>query len=310
MQVTSAESNALSVSSYLGLPALIITALVKDSPIADKIKHDLKSRGMDYVGPEIDPGGPWGFRHQINMTDTGYGLRGPRVHNDRGGEVARGIDVKDFDMDEIFGARGVKILHMSGLFAALSEQTGAFCLACARAAKKYGTLISFDLNYRASMWEGRTEELTRLFDEIQGVADIMSGIYVPGAEGKDWAVVKDMTEKVVERYQSRYSASVYLVTHRKIEDANNHIFGGMLKAFGEWSQVEPRRISVIDRIGSGDAFVGGMLYGILRGWTPDRWQYFGWASGVTAAGMLCDHVKPMDEESIWQVWSGNAAVTR
>jgi 2-dehydro-3-deoxygluconokinase len=310
MQVTSAESNALSVSSYLGMPSLIITSFVKESPIADKIRHDLKSRGMDFVGPEIDSGGPWGFRHQINMTDTGYGLRGPRVHNDRGGEVARGINVKDFDLDEIFGSWGVKILHMSGLFAALSKQTGEFCLACARAAKKYNTLISFDINYRASMWKDRTQELTRLFDEIRDMTDIMSGIYVPGAQDKDWPTAMDMTKQAIESYRSRCPASVYLATHREIEDTNNHIFGGILNACGQWHYVEPKRISVIDRIGSGDAFVGGVLYGVLRGWTPDKWLRFGWASGVTAAGMLSDHIKPMDEESIWQVWQGNAAVTR
>ena len=87
MEVTSAESNVASVSSYLGLPVKVLTAFVKDSPISRMIKDDLAARHMDYEGREVDQGGPWGYRHQINLADTGYGSRGPRVHNDRAGEV-------------------------------------------------------------------------------------------------------------------------------------------------------------------------------------------------------------------------------
>jgi len=88
MQATSAESNVLSVSAGLGLPTKVLTAFVKDSPIAAFIKGDLRRRGVDYEGKEFAQGGPWGYRHQFNIADTGYGMRGPRVHNDRAGEVA------------------------------------------------------------------------------------------------------------------------------------------------------------------------------------------------------------------------------
>jgi len=101
MDVTSAESNVGSTSSYLGLPVKILTAFVKGSPIARKIKDNLAGRHMDYEGPELDQGNPWGFRHQINIADSGFGSRGPRVHNDRAGEVGRTLNVKDFDLDRI-----------------------------------------------------------------------------------------------------------------------------------------------------------------------------------------------------------------
>jgi 2-dehydro-3-deoxygluconokinase len=91
MQVTSAESNVASVSSYLGLPVKVLTAFVKDSPISTLIKNDLRSRGMDFEGKEAEQGGPWGYRHQFNIADSGFGSRGPRVHNDRAGEVGRTI---------------------------------------------------------------------------------------------------------------------------------------------------------------------------------------------------------------------------
>ena len=175
LQATSAETNVASVSSYLGLPVKVLTAFVKDSPFAAFIKSNLRSRGMDFEGPEVPQGGPWGYRHQINIADSGYGSRGPRVWNDRAGEVGRTLNVKDFDLDRIFGQEGVQIVHLSGLIAALSPDTSRFCLEIARAAKKYGTRISFDLNYRASFWKGREQELHDIFSEICSVSDILIG---------------------------------------------------------------------------------------------------------------------------------------
>src|SRR5690554_6030159 len=175
MQATSAETNVASVSAYLGLPVKVLTAFVKGSPIAQFIKNNLGSRHMEYEGPEVEQGGPWGYRHQFNIADSGYGTRGPRVHNDRAGEVGRTLDVKDFDLERIFGDEGVQIVHLSGLIAALSPETGNFCLELARAAKKHGTRISFDLNHRATFWKGREKELREIFTEIASVTDILIG---------------------------------------------------------------------------------------------------------------------------------------
>jgi len=87
---------------------------------------------MEYEGPEVPQGGPWGYRHQFNIADSGFGLRGPRVLNDRAGEVGRTLNVKDFDLERIFGKEGVQIVHLSGLIAALSPETSNFCLEIAR----------------------------------------------------------------------------------------------------------------------------------------------------------------------------------
>ncbi len=98
MQATSAETNVASISSYLGLPVKVLTTFVKDSPIAKFIKSNLKTRYMDFEGKDVEQGGPWGYRHQFNIADSGFGSRGPRVHNDRAGEVGRTLNVKDFDL--------------------------------------------------------------------------------------------------------------------------------------------------------------------------------------------------------------------
>ncbi len=133
------KSNVASISSFLGLPVKVLTTFVKESPIARMIKDNLSGRHMAYEGVEVDQGGPWGYRHQFNIADSGYGSRGPRVHNDRAGEVGRTLNVKDFDLERLFGKEGVQILHLSGLIAALSPETSNFCLELARAAKKHGT---------------------------------------------------------------------------------------------------------------------------------------------------------------------------
>ena len=140
MQATSAETNVASISSYLGLPVKVLTTFVKDSPIAQFIKSDLRARGMEFEGREVEQGGPWGYRHQFNIADSGYGARGPRVLNDRAGEVGRTLSLDDFDLERLFGTDGVCVLHLSGLICALSPETGKFCLELAKTAKKDGNV--------------------------------------------------------------------------------------------------------------------------------------------------------------------------
>ena len=321
MQVTSAETNVASVVSYLGLPVKVLTAFVKDSPVARMIKDNLASRHMDYEGPELEQVGPWGFRHQFNLADSGYGSRGPRVQNDRAGEVGRQLDVKYFDLDRIFGQEGVQMVHLSGLIAALSPETSKFCLEIARAAKKYGTKVSFDLNFRASFWKGREEELSAIFAEIAGVADVLIGneedfqlclkIQGPEAGGKAIAEKIENFKEMVERVKAAYpNATAFATTLRQVLNANTHLWGAISNVNGEWQVIEPREIRVLDRIGGGDGFVGGYLYSILRGWEPEKWAQFGWATGALATTHLTDYAQPADEEQVWSIWNGNARVKR
>ena len=321
MQATSAETNVASVASFLGLPVKVLTTFVKDSPIARFIKDNLAGRHMAYEGKEVKQGGPWGYRHQFNIADSGYGSRGPRVHNDRAGEVGRTLNVKDFDLDRIFGKEGVQIVHLSGLIAALSPETSQFCLELARAAKKYGTRISFDLNYRASFWKGREKELAGVFAEIAGVADILVGneedfqlclgIEGPEAGGKGLAAKIEGFKGMINRVKKAYpKASVFATTLREVASANRHLWGAIMAEGKNWHVVEPREITVLDRIGGGDGFVGGMLYAILKGWEPEKWIQFGWASGALATTMMTDYAQPADEEQVWTIWEGNARVKR
>jgi len=310
-----------SVSSFLGLPVKVLTAFVKGSPIARFIQDDLAGRHIDYEGPEVDQGGPWGYRHQFNIADSGSGSRGPRVHNDRAGEVGRTLNAADFDLDRIFGEEGVQIVHLSGLIGALSPETSRFCLEVARAAKKHGTSVSFDLNYRASFWKGREAELSEIFAEIAAGADVLVGneedfqlclgIKGPEAGGKDLAAKIEGFKGMIDRVKKAYpNAGVFATTLREVVSANCHMWGAIMRVGDEWQVVEPRQITVLDRIGGGDGFVGGMLYAILRGWEPEKWIQFGWATGALATTMFTDYGQPADEEQVWSIWEGNARVRR
>lgn len=321
MQATSAESNVLNVSASLGLRTRVLTAFVAGSPIASFIKGELRRRNIGYEGPEVEQGGPWGYRHQFNIADTGFGMRGPRVHNDRAGEVGRTLKAEDFDLERIFVTDGVRMMHISGLFAALSPETGKLCLELSKYAHDNGTKISFDLNYRASFWKGREEELRHIFSEIASRADILIGneedfqlalgIEGPEAGGKDLAGKIDSFKEMIRRVKEAYpNANYFATTLRQVINVNAHIWGAILYADGNWYVEEPREIPVLDRIGGGDGFSGGLLYGVLNGWEPENCLQFGWATGVMAASSLNDYAEPADEKQVWDIYKGNARVQR
>ena len=321
LQATSAETNVLNVSSSLGRPCLAMTRFVEGSPIAAFIKSQLRARNIAFEGPEVPQGGPWGYRHQFNIADSGFGLRAPRVWNDRTGEVGRTICPEDFDLDRIFGVEGVGILHLSGLIAAMSRETTGTCMKLAEVAKANGTLVSFDLNYRATFWKGREEELRSAFHSIASMADILIGneedfqlslgFTGPEAGGKNLSAKIENFKTMIAQVQEKYPNAVACATTlRQVVSANEHLWGAILCTDGKWYMEDPREIPVMDRIGGGDGFSGGLLYGVLNGWEPEKWLQFGWATGVLAASSLNDYAEPADEKQVWDVYKGNARVQR
>ena len=106
------------------------------------------------------------------------------------------------------------------------------------------------------------------------------------------------------------NAQMFATTLRQVISANEHLWGAIVLAGDEWYVEEPREIQVMDRIGGGDGFSGGLLYGVLNGWEPEKCLQFGWASGVLAASSLNDYAEPADEKQVWDIYKGNARVQR
>ncbi len=116
---------------------------------------------------------------------------------------------------------------------------------------------------------------------------------------------------MILRVQASYpNATTYATTLRQVLSANEHMWGAILYAGGQWYVEEPREIHVYDRIGGGDGFVSGLLYAILKGWDCQKWLQFGWASGALATTMIGDYATPVDEDQVFSIYQGNARVKR
>jgi 2-dehydro-3-deoxygluconokinase len=227
----------------------------------------------------------------------------------------------DFDLDRIFAKEGAEIVHLSELIAALPPKTCQFCLDIARIAKENGSLISFDLNPRASFWKGREKELSAAFAEIASRSDILigneedfqlcRGIKDSEAGGKGLDDKIGSFKEMIGRVRKAYpNAPWFGTTLREVISANSHMWGALATDGREREIIKPREIGVIDRIGGGDGFVGGMFYGILKGWDVKKCARFGWVGGALAATMLTDYAQPADEDQLWSIWNGSARVKR
>lgn len=177
------------------------------------------------------------------------------------------------------------------------------------------------LNYRASFWVNREKELREIFSEIACLSDILVGneedfqlalgIEGPEAGGKGLEKKIDGFKNMIGRVKEAYpDVLVFATTLREVVNANTHMWGAVMLEGNNWNVVEPREIEVYDRIGGGDGFVGGLLYGILRGWESGKWLQFGWATGALAATLETDYAQPLSEDQVWSIYAGNARVKR
>ena len=244
LQATSAESNVLNIASSLGHECLVLTKFVKGSPVADFIKRQLRARNIRFEGLDVEQGGPWGYRHQFNIADSGFGLRAPRVWNDRAGEVGRTLSIEDFDVDRIFGQEGVAILHLSGLIAAMSHETTECCLALAKAAKQYGTLVSLRPQLPRHVLEGprggtrpRRSMKSRRWPTCSSATRRTSSSALASKAPKQAAKTssskiesfKAMISQVKQKYPN---AQMFATTLRQVISANEHLWGAIVLADG------------------------------------------------------------------------------
>lgn len=235
-------------------------------------------------------------RNGLNFTERGFGIRGAVGISDRGHTAASQLKPGDFDWDHIFGQLGVRWLHTGGIFAALSDTTPAVVLEAVQAARKHGTIVSYDLNYRPSLWKSiggkhRAQQVNR---EIAQYVDVMLGneedftaclgFEVPGAH-------EDLSSLDVSAFKTMIRAAtsafpnfrVTATTLRAVKSATRNDWGAICWAGGQFYQAIHRPdLEILDRVGGGDSFASGLIYGFLQWNDPARAVDYGAAHGALA----------------------------
>ena len=235
-------------------------------------------------------------RNGLNFTERGFGVRGAVGVSDRGHTAASQMRPDDVDWDHLFGVDGVRWLHTGGIFAALGERTPDVVEAAVTSARRHGTIVSFDLNYRPSLWkafggQARAMEVNRRLVEhvdvlIGNEEDFTAalGFDVPGVDAKlidlDVGAFAAMIDAVVAAFPH---LAVVATTLRAVRSASRNDWGAVAWADGQLHKATHRPdLEILDRVGGGDSFASGLIYGLLRGFSIDVAVEYGAAHGALA----------------------------
>jgi len=263
-------------------------------------------------------------RNGLNFTERGFGVRGAVGIPDRGNSAASQLRAGDFDWDRIFGKTGVRWFHTGGIFAALSDTTPALLIEAVQAAKKHGTVVSYDLNYRPSLWKSvggqqRAREVNR---EIAKFVDVMIGneedftaclgFEVEGADEHiskiDVSAFKRMIEQAVKMFPNFKIAATTL---RAVKSATRNDWGAICWAAGKFHEAQQRSdLEILDRVGGGDSFASGLIYGFLRFNDAQKAVEYGAAHGALAMTTPGDTSMASLKEVEALVEGGSARVQR
>jgi 2-dehydro-3-deoxygluconokinase len=224
-------------------------------------------------------------------SDRGHGVRAPVVFYNRCNEAGAMLKPGDFDWNAIF-AGGVRWFHSGGIFAALSETTGELIIEGMKAAKAAGAITSFDLNYRAKLWNiwgGHERALAVIARIVQHVdvlvgneEDLQMGLGIPGPEVAaksklDPSAFFGMIDKVVAKYPH---VKIVATTLREVQSSNRHGWGAVAWIDGKTYMSPTADLDVLDRVGGGDGYASGFIYGLLTGEEPEEAVKLGWAHGA------------------------------
>lgn len=235
-------------------------------------------------------------RNGLNFTERGFGVRGAIGVSDRGLTAVSQLKAGDFDWDHIFGKLGVRWLHTGGIFAALSDTTPRLVIEAVQAAKKHGTIVSYDLNYRPSLWKsiGGQKRAQEVNKEIAKNVDVMIGneedftaclgFDVDGVDEHiskiDVTAFKKMIEQAVKAFPN---FKVTATTLRAVKSASCNDWGAICWADGKFYEAPNREnLEILDRVGGGDSFASGLIYGFMQFDDPQKAVEYGAAHGALA----------------------------
>ena len=234
-------------------------------------------------------------RNGLNFTERGFGIRGAKGCSDRANTAISQATPEDFDFDYIFGTLGVRWLHTGGIYAALSEQSCATCIAAVKAAKKYGTIVSYDLNYRPSMWEaiGGIEKAQAVNKEIAQYVDVMIGneedftaclgFKIEGNDENLKTLNLDGYKKMINEAAATYNFKAVATTLRQVKTATVNDWSAICWADGEiYKAAQYDGLEIMDRVGGGDSFASGLVYGLMTFADAEKAVNYGAAHGALA----------------------------
>jgi 2-dehydro-3-deoxygluconokinase len=292
IHVSGGEYNvAANLSDCFGLKTGIATAMVK-YPIGELVQARIRETGVTPFYKWFEHDGVRGPNIATVYSDRGAGVRAPVVFYNRANEAGAMLKKGDFDWAKIF-AGGVRWFHSGGIFAALSETTSDVIIEGMQAAKATGAVNSFDLNYRAKLWAsvGGAEHGQRVIKKIVSNVDaligneedLQKGLGIAGPDVVDSKSKLDpdtffkLIEKVVDQHPN---IKLVATTLREVHSTNRHDWGAVLWLDGKRYVSPTTQLDVVDRIGGGDGFAGGLIYGLLAGRSPDEALRLGWAHGA------------------------------
>ena len=280
-----------------GLDAAIVTALA-DNPIGRLVQDLMFQGGVDQRHVKLVKYDGVGrtVRNGMNFTERGFGVRAALGCSDRGHTAVSQLKRGDIDWETIFGNEGVRWFHTGGIFCALSETTPDVAKEAMEAAKKYGTIVSYDLNYRDSLWrsiggQAKAQEvnrdLARLVDVMIGNEEDFTACLGYEVEGQDEHHSKlDIAnfEKMIRRAVADYpNFKVAATTLRNAKTASVNDWGAVCFTEGQLHQATMRYdLDIFDRVGGGDSFASGLIYGFLTGESPEWAVNCGAAHGALA----------------------------
>ena len=306
-----------------GLRTAIVTALV-DNEVGRLLEDLMLQGGVDlrYLQWQSDDGIGRRVRNGLNFTERGFGVRGAVGVSDRGHSAASQLAVGDVDWNALFGEEGARWLHTGGVFAALSDSTAELAIEACTQARKHGTIVSYDLNYRPSLWKDRggIERARQVNRKIAPLVDVMIGneedfsvglgIHTGGdaqllESEADFAAMADAARAEFPNFQ------LIATTLRGVKSATVNDWSAICWHDGavHRSNAYPN-LEIFDRVGGGDSFASGLIYGLLTGQPPHTAVNLGAAHGALAMTTPGDNSMASLSEVTKLAAGGNARVVR
>lgn len=309
-----------------GLRTAVVTALA-DNEVGRLVEDLILTGGVDtsFIRWATYDGVGRAVRNGLNFTERGFGVRGAVGVSDRGHTAASQLAPGDVDWDHLFGELGARWLHTGGIFAALSESAAAVVIEAVTAAKRHGTVVSYDLNYRPSLWDHqggkvRAQEVNR---EIARHVDVMIGneedfiaslgMHVEGADENLSELDLDSYEAMIGQATAQFpNFAVVGTTLRTVRSASRNDWGAIAwsRETGVVHATHREDLEIMDRVGGGDSFASGLIFGLLEGEPLETAVEYGAAHGALAMTTPGDTSMVTKAEVLRLAGGGSARVIR